>query len=131
MSGNNESITALTKKININEILETEYAKEPFVNIYETNDDFVLIADMPGVSRENISLRIENKSLIIFGRINYHEAINKKYILNENSIGNYFRRFNISDNIDTSKISAQMENGQLIVILPKHERIKPRTIHIS
>ncbi len=131
MSRNSDSLTTLTKKLNINEILETEYSKEPFVNIYETNDDFVLIADMPGVSREYISLRVEENSLIIFGRINYQEAINKKYILNENSIGNYFRRFNISDNIDASKIRAQMENGQLIVTLPKHERIKPRIISIS
>lgn len=131
MREKSESLTTLTKKFNINEILESEYSKEPFVNIYETNDDFVLIAEMPGVSREYVSLRIENNSLIIFGRINYHEAINRKYILNENSIGNYFRRFNISDNIDAAKISAQMENGQLIVTLPKYEKVKPRSIHIS
>ena len=52
---------------------------------------------------------------------NYHEAINRDYILNENEIGNYFRKFKISDSIDKTKISAKYDNGQLIVNLPKSE----------
>ena len=56
---------------------------------------------------------------------------NRKYILNENEIGNYYRKFRISNSVDETKIEARFENGQLIVKLPKHDRIKPRTIDIK
>ncbi|KUG24902.1 hypothetical protein ASZ90_005280 [hydrocarbon metagenome] len=65
------------------------------------------------------------------GRINYNEAVNRKYILNEYTIGNYYRKFKISDSIDNSKIEARFENGVLTVKLPKHDRVKPRTIEIN
>ena len=113
------------------EIFETEVSYAPLVDIYETSDNFVLIANMPGVSRDNISLKIQDNALVIFGKINYKEAVNRKYILNENEVGNYFRKFRISESIDESKIEAKFENGQLEVILPKHERVKPRKINIS
>lgn len=113
------------------EVLERETSYAPLVDIYETDDDFVLIANMPGVSRDNIQLKLEDSSLVIFGKINYEDTINRKYILNENEIGHYFRRFRISDNVDASKISAKFENGQLTVNLPKHERAKPKTIQIQ
>jgi HSP20 family molecular chaperone IbpA len=85
---------------------------------------------MPGVSRENIQLKLEDTSLAIFGRINFSEAIKRNYILNENEIGNYYRKFNISNSIDETRIEAKFENGQLNVKLPKHDRVKPRTISI-
>jgi len=61
-------------------------------------------------------------SLIVFGKINYSEVSNRNYILNENEVGNYFRKFNISDSIDKTKINAKYDNGQLIVHLPKSEK---------
>lgn len=112
-------------------IVENERSFAPFVDIYETKDEFVLSANMPGVSKENVGLKTEEDSLVIFGKINYKDAVNRKYILNESEIGHYYRRFKISDSIDTSKIQAKMENGQLIISLPKHDRIKPRTIKIN
>lgn len=113
------------------EILRKEVSIAPVVDIYETNDEFVMIANMPGISRNDVQLKLEDGSLLIFGRINYKEFLNRKYILNEAEIGHYFRRFRIADSIDESKISAKYENGQLVVSLPKHERIKPRTIDIN
>lgn len=112
-------------------ILETEVSYSPSVNIYETGDNFVMLIDMPGIERKNIGLKIEGDSLLIFGKINFDEAVSKKYILTESSVGHYFRRFNLSDNIDLSGIEASYENGRLTVTLPKHERIKPKVIKID
>lgn len=102
----------------------------PFVDIYETDDEYVMTVGLPGVRRDNVKVKMENESLMIFGRIDYDEIINRKYVLNETEKGNFFRRFNISESIDKSKIEAMYENGQLTLILPKNENVKPRNIEI-
>ena len=129
---NNKDLVSVkeTEHSSIDEILEKETFLAPLTDIYESEDEFVLTANMPGVPRENIQLKLEDTSLAIFGRINFSEAIKRNYILNENEIGNYYRKFNISNSIDETRIEARFENGQLIVKLPKHDRVKPRTISI-
>jgi len=113
------------------EALERESWIAPMVNIFETNDEFYLTAFMPDVQRDQIKIKLEDSSLVLMGRINYNEAVNRKYILNEYTIGNYYRKFKISDSINNSKIEARFENGVLSVKLPKHDRVKPRTIEIN
>lgn len=113
------------------EAMEKESWIAPMVNIYETDDDFHMEAFMPDVDREKIKVKLEEGSLVIMGRINYDEAVNRKYILNEYTVGNYYRKFRISDSIDNNKIEAKFENGVLSVKLPKHDRVKPRTIEIN
>lgn len=115
----------------INELLKTQNSISPVVDIFETENDYYLIANLPGVERSNIQVKLDDKSLIVFGKINYEEAVNRKYILNEKEIGNYFRSFKISDSIDKEKINARYDNGQLIVTLPKHDKVKPRKIDIN
>jgi HSP20 family protein len=115
----------------IEEILRTQNNILPSTDIFENAEEYVLITNMPGVSRSEVQVKVIEDSLIVFGRINYDEAINRNYILNENEIGNYFRKFKISDSIDKNKIHAKYDNGQLIVHLSKSEKIKPRTIDIS
>ncbi|MEJ2104302.1 MAG: Hsp20/alpha crystallin family protein [Ignavibacteriaceae bacterium] len=115
----------------IEEILRTQESVSPASDIYENPDEYILIANMPGVTRNDIQVKVIDDSLIIFGRINYSEAISRNYILNENEIGNFFRKFRISDTIETSRINAKYDNGQLIVHLPKKVNVKPRTIDIS
>ena len=115
----------------IEEILRTQESVSPASDIYENANEYILIANMPGVTRNDIQVKVVDDSLIIFGKINYNEALSRNYILNENEIGNYFRKFRISDTIETAKINAKYDNGQLIVNLPKKENVKPRTIDIS
>ena len=115
----------------INELLKTQNSISPVVDIFETENDYILIANLPGVERSNIQVKLDDKSLIVFGKINFEEAVNRKYILNEKEIGNYFRSFKISDSIDKEKINARYDNGQLIVTLPKHDKVKPRKIDIN
>ena len=114
----------------IEELLETQNYVSPLVNIYETDDEFVLSADMPGVVRKDVKVKVENDLLIMFGRIDYVNEINKNYILNEQELGNYYRTFRISDSVDQSNIKAKYDNGKLVVNLPKNEKVKPRTINI-
>jgi HSP20 family protein len=103
----------------------------PKTSIFETENNYFLTADMPGVSREKIKVELEKGSLIIMGRIDYQDISTRKYILQENEFGNFYRKFNLSDSIDANKIDAKFENGQLVVNLPKHERMKPKNIVIN
>ncbi|HPI37825.1 MAG TPA: Hsp20/alpha crystallin family protein [Ignavibacteriaceae bacterium] len=102
----------------------------PAVNIYEAENDFFIVADMPGVSKENLKINVANNLLTISGFVNNREN-EGKYILRESLSGNYFRKFRISDGVDSEKIEANFENGQLSIKLPKHDRMKPRTIDIK
>jgi len=113
------------------EALEKESWIAPLVDIYETQDDYFLTASMPGVKKEDVKIKLEEGHLVLMGRINYNDAVNRKYVLHETEIGNYYRRFKISDSVDESKIDAKLDNGILNVKLPKHERIKPKTIEIK
>jgi HSP20 family protein len=132
MSDNKEIIAVKAfNNYSIEEILRTQNNILPLSDIYENADEYILVANMPGVSRSEVQVKVIEESLIVFGRINYEETINRDYILNENELGNYFRKFKISDSIDKTKINAKYDNGQLIVHLPKSEKIKPRTIDIS
>jgi len=131
MSDNKDIVTVKDNEQNWEEVLETESVVAPFVDVYETTDDFHLVASMPGVTRDDVKLKLEEESLSIFGKVNYKDLKNRKYILNENEIGNYYRKFRISNSVDETKIEARFENGQLTVKLPKHDRIKLRTIEIK
>ena len=113
------------------EALEQESWIAPLVDIYETNDDYFLTAVMPGVKKENVKIKLEEGNLVLMGRIDYNNTVNRKYVLHETEIGNYYRRFKISDSVDESKIDAKLENGILNLKLPKHERVKPKTIEIK
>lgn len=120
-----------TNNQSIDEMLRTENYITPMVDIFEMPDEFVLSANMPGISRKNIQVKVDDKLLVLFGKIDYTQAVNRKYILNENEIANYYRQFNISDTIDETKIEAKYDNGQLVVRLPKHDKAKLRTINID
>jgi len=131
MSDNKDMVSLKEKEQSWEEVLDSEAVIAPFVDIYENDDDFVLVANMPGVARNDVKLKLEEGSLSIFGKVNYDELKNRKYILNENEVGNFFRKFRISNSVDETKIEARFDNGQLILKLPKHDRIKPRTIEIK
>jgi len=114
----------------IDDLLEIQNYKAPEVNIYETGDEYVLVANLPGVSRNDVKVKVVNNQLIIFGQIDYEISNSRNYILNEIEIANYYRTFRISDAVDQSKIEARYDAAQLQVILPKKEKVKPRTIEI-
>jgi len=116
---------------NWQEALDKECWVAPVVDIYETEDDYTLVAFMPGVTKENVKIKMEDGNLIVMGKVDYDLLLGRNYVLNESQIGNFYRKFQISESIDDSKIDAKLENGQLIVNLPKHERAKPKNIEIK
>jgi HSP20 family protein len=128
----NKELIPVKENINnsIDELLEKQNYVSPYVNIYETDNEFVLVANMPGLLRDDLKVKVDKDSLVMFGKIEYEKEVNKNYILNEIEIGNYYRTFNISDSVNQDKIEAKYDNGQLIVNLPKNEKIKPRKIDI-
>ncbi len=111
--------------------LENERSVYPLVDVYETEDGYVLSAGMPGVAKENVHLKLEDGLLTIFGKVNFGEIVKMKYIFSESYFANYLRSFKLSDSIDGSKIEARYENGQLVVSLPKKDSVKPRNININ
>jgi HSP20 family protein len=113
------------------EALEKESWIAPLIDIYETIDDFFLTAQMPGVKKEDVKIKLEEGNLVIMARIDYEMNTIHKYVLKEIETGNFYRRFKISDSIDESRIDAKLDNGILNVKLPKHERVKPKTIEIK
>ncbi|MBU1095696.1 MAG: heat-shock protein Hsp20 [Ignavibacteriae bacterium HGW-Ignavibacteriae-2] len=119
----------IEKKSIVDEIIDQPYIV-PFVNIYENENEFILKADMPGVSKENLELKLDDNNMTIVGKVDLQNELNKKYLLKEKRSGNYFRNFKLSDSVDTSKITAQLENGQVEIKLPKKDSVKPRNIEI-
>ncbi len=111
--------------------LEQESWVAPMVDIYETNDDYYLVANMPGVAKEDVKVKLEDGDLVIMGRVNFLGEMKKKYLMKEIDSSNYFRKFKLSDSVDEDKIDAKLENGRLFVFLPKVERVKPKTIEIK
>jgi HSP20 family protein len=105
----------------------------PAVDIYETENELVLKADLPDVDQKNIDVRVENQTLTIAGERKF-EGQNgdaKGYHRIERSYGNFVRSFAVPPTFDTEKIGASFKNGVLTVTLPKKEAAKPRQIKVE
>ena len=102
----------------------------PDVNIYETEQGFVLQAEMPGVTKEGLEVTLEGNSLTFEGRRS-DEPVRGTALYRESRPLNYRRVFELDPSIDTGKISAEMHQGVLTLTLPKAERVKPRKIEIK
>jgi len=96
----------------------------PAVDIYESVDKLTLVADMPGVGPEGVSIDIEKDQLTLRGSVP-NGSTDQHVILREYSVGDYYRQFSLSSAIDRSKIEATMKDGVLTVVLPKVEAVKP------
>jgi len=103
----------------------------PPVDICETKEDVSLIADLPGVSKENLEIKITEGELTIEANAPVAEENGKKYLHRERTWGSYYLAFTLSKIIDQEKVNAKIENGVLTLTLPKHERTKPREIQIE
>jgi len=102
----------------------------PLCDIYETADELVLLADMPGTGPDQVDLKFENGLLTIYGRCPPRREENARAVLAEYGVGDYYRSFEINEDIDAEKIGAELRNGVLAVRLPKMEAAKPRKIPV-
>lgn len=103
----------------------------PLADIYETPDQYTLKLEMPGVTRENLDILIENNELEIRGKVDEFKPQNKELKYSEFTQNNYYRTFSVGNDIDRNKISATFENGVLTLVLQKHEAVKPRKIPVT
>jgi HSP20 family protein len=103
----------------------------PTVDIYETEEALTLVADMPGVSPEGIRIDLKDDQLTVAGEVFESGGNQERVLLKEYETGNYIRQFALGEVIDQSKITAQLKNGVLTLVLPKVEKAKPRRIEIK
>jgi HSP20 family protein len=102
----------------------------PAVDIYETEKELVLLADMPGVDAANLDIDLKDDTLSIVGKVESGPEDGTD-LLAEYNVGNFFRNFHIADVVDQNKITATMADGVLRLVLPKAEKAVPRKIPIS
>jgi len=104
----------------------------PSVDIYETENELVLKADLPDVELKDIDVRVENQTLSISGERKFENTdTSKGYHRMERNYGHFTRSFAVPNSFDTEKIAADYKNGVLSVSLPKKEAAKPRQIKVE
>jgi len=102
----------------------------PRVDIYETDQELTLYADLPGVRPEDVDLRFERGELILTGRVQPRGGERQPYYLNEYAEGDFYRVFQVHGSIAASRIEAECKHGVLTVHLPKAEEAKPRQVKV-
>ncbi|MFO7973308.1 MAG: Hsp20/alpha crystallin family protein [Candidatus Hydrogenedentota bacterium] len=101
----------------------------PPVDIFENKDGLVVVADLPGVKKEAADVRVENGILTL--KAAAKSELPGEPLRHEYQLRNYFRQFQLSEEVDQEKIKAEMKHGVLIINLPKREETKPKQISVQ
>jgi HSP20 family molecular chaperone IbpA len=102
----------------------------PRVDIYETDKELTLFAEIPGVRPEDVDLHYEKGELVLHGKVRPRQQGRRAVLLREYEEGSFYRAFTIHESIDAGRIEAECKNGLLIVHLPKVEAARPRQINV-
>ena len=105
------------------------YALAPRVDVYETENELILYADVPGVRAEDVDLRYERGELTLHGRVRPRQRP-EQFFQYEYEPGEFFRVFQVHESIDGSRIAAECKDGVLTVHLPKAEAVRPRQVKV-
>ncbi len=108
----------------------TEQFIAPVATVLENNDGYTLEVEMPGVSKENLEMWVENNELTILGR-RAMPSVEGTLIHRESRSEDFRRSFELDPSIDAGKISAKIEQGVVTLTLPKAEQVKPRKIAVA
>src|SRR5438105_13533254 len=104
----------------------------PPVDVYETENELVVKADLPDVQEKDIDVRVENNTLTIRGERKFsNEVQDDNYLRVERAFGTFSRSFSLPNTVNTEAIKADYRNGVLSVRMPKREETKPKQIKIS
>jgi HSP20 family molecular chaperone IbpA len=101
----------------------------PPVDIYETEEGLVLLADLPGVAPNDLKVRLEDNVLTI--QASPKHLVEAEPLEREFELVNFFRQFQLSDEVDQERISATLNHGVLRLSLPRAEKAKPREIPVK
>jgi HSP20 family protein len=103
----------------------------PAVDIFETDKEITLRADMPGVKAKDLNLDLHENVLTLDGDVKSPEGADEVDVIREYRTGKYYRQFNLSQVIDQAKINAALKDGVLLLRLPKVEAATPRKIAVK
>jgi HSP20 family protein len=104
----------------------------PFVDIYETENELVIKADLPDVNENDIDVRVENNMLTIRGERKFDQKVKEdNYLRIERSYGSFSRSFALPNTVNTEAIKAEYKNGTLNIELPKRAETKPRQVKVN
>ncbi len=103
----------------------------PAVDIFETPEALVLVADMPGVAADKVTVDLKDNHLVISGEVAPPMGKGETMAQQEYYTGDFQREFHVGSMIDQGKIEATMRDGVLHLVLPKVEKAKPRKIEVK
>ena len=103
----------------------------PYADIYETDEALTVLMEMPGVAREGVSVALEDDVLRVEGRIDFGKYAGMEPVYTEFNVGHYARSFALSGKVDREGIGARLEDGVLVLTLPKAREARPRRIAIQ
>jgi HSP20 family protein len=103
----------------------------PDVDIFETDKEIVLLADMPGVNAEDLTIDLRDNVLTLTGEVQEQANEQEQALLMEFGVGKYYRQFTLSEVIDQRGIDANLQGGVLRLTLPKVEKATPRRITVK
>jgi len=102
----------------------------PATDIYETDESLAVVMEVPGVEKDDISVKIENDVLRVEGQIDFSKYQEMEPVYTEYNVGHYARAFTLSERIDQNEISAELDNGVLTLTLKKVKQALPRRIEV-
>ncbi|AGA30170.1 Hsp20/alpha crystallin family protein [Singulisphaera acidiphila] len=103
----------------------------PPIDIHESPDGLILEADLPGATENQVSIQLEDNVLSLSAQVNTSTPEGSRILHQEYQVGDFYRSFILSDEVDRSRITAELRNGVLRLILPKAERVKTHRIEIK
>ena len=110
---------------------EPQVVFTPPIDIFETDEGLVLLADLPGVSSETLELQVQDNKLTLFGRVTPPTPAGAPLLHQEYRVGHFLRSFILSDDVDHEQITAKLHQGVLEVTLPRAKRTEPRRIPVA
>jgi HSP20 family protein len=102
----------------------------PAVDIYESENEIVILADMPGVMPDDVDVDLRDNQLTLLGKVTPEER-QERILFQEYGVGDFYRQFTLSSRIDQGQIEASMKDGVLTLRLPKAEVMKPKKISVK
>lgn len=103
----------------------------PVTDIFETENDYSLILEMPGVTKDNLVITLDDNELEIKGKVTQDETDGKELKYSENTLYDYYRKFKTGTDIDRDAINATLKDGILKLVLSKSEEVKPKKIEVN
>jgi HSP20 family protein len=104
----------------------------PAVDIYETEHELVVKADLPDMNPQDLDIRVENNILTIRGERRFENEVNEEnYLRVERPYGSFSRSFSLASSVKSDAIKADYENGVLTLSIPKREEAKPKQIKVN